>query len=109
MVNKTYAQYAAAANDSFSNKRDNAPNSIGYDGDYWGDDQTIEVTIGEFTGTFRGSHSGIRTNHTVGHSTHIYPGISGDFVGCKLRLNGTFYFAQKNGFFEGVLHNPKGE
>jgi len=79
------------------------------DGDFWGDDQTIEVTMGELSGTFRGSHSGIRTNHTVGHSSHIYQGISGDFVGCKLRLNGTFNFAQKNGSLEGVLHNPKGE
>ncbi len=78
-------------------------------GDFWGDDKTIEVTLGERTGIFRGSHSGIRTNHTAGHSTHIYQGISGDFVGCKLRLNGTFNFAQKNGSFEGVLHNPKGE
>ena len=49
------------------------------DGDFWGDDETVDVTWGDLTGTFRGRHSGTRTNHTVGDSNHIYQGIDGDF------------------------------
>jgi len=79
------------------------------DGDFWGDDETVDVTWGDLTGTFRGRHSGTRTNHTVGDSNHIYQGISGDFVGWKLTLNGTWDFPNKAGTCEGILHNPHGE
>jgi len=78
------------------------------DGDFWGKDHTVVVTWEGLTGTFRGSHSGIRTNHTVGHSTHVYHGIGGEFVGWKLKLNATWDFPNKQGVFEGILHNPHG-
>ncbi|NIP51748.1 MAG: hypothetical protein GWN61_21320 [candidate division Zixibacteria bacterium] len=79
------------------------------DGDFWGSDHSVEVTWGDLTGTFRGHHSGTRTNHSLGNSSHVYQGVSGDFVGWKLRLNGTWDFSNKQGILEGVLHNPKDE
>ncbi len=79
-------------------------------GDFWGDDHEVVVTWNGLTGTFRGSHSGIRVNYTVGDSSHVYQGIDGDFVGWKLRLNGTWDMSSaKSGILEGVLHNPHGE
>jgi len=79
------------------------------DGDFWGGDHVVLVTWEGLTGTFRGSHSGIRVNHTEGYSSHVYQGIGGDFDGWKLRLNGTWDFNAKAGVFEGVIHNPHGE
>ena len=80
------------------------------DGNFWGGDHVVLVTWEGLTGTFRGSHSGIRVNHTEGSSGHVYQGIGGDFVGWKLRLNGTWDMSSaKSGIFEGILHNPHGE
>jgi hypothetical protein len=86
-------------------------NLVTGDGDFWGDDYVVQVTWEGLTGTFRGSHSGIRTNHYDGCSTHIYQGIDGDFVGWKLRLNGIWNMHPdvKAGSLEGVLQNPHGE
>ncbi len=81
------------------------------DGDFFGDDELVEVSWGGLTGTFRGRHSGIAIDW-VGYSTRVYQGISGDFVGWKLRLDGVSYFNSgppKEGFFEGFIHNPHGE
>ncbi|UCG56119.1 MAG: hypothetical protein JSU70_14750 [Phycisphaerales bacterium] len=78
------------------------------DGDFWGDDHTVEVSWGDLTGTFRGRYGGITVNH-AGSSNHSYQGISGDFVGWKLRFDATWDFVGKTGAFEGVLHNPHGE
>ena len=80
------------------------------DGNFWGGDHVVLVTWEGLTGTFRGSHDGIRVNHTEGHSSHVYQGIGGDFMGWKLRLNGTWDMSSaKSGVFEGILHNPHGE
>ena len=81
------------------------------DGDFFGDDDLVEVSWGGLTGTFRGRHSGIAIDW-VGYSTRVYQGISGDFMGWKLRLDGVSYFKSgppKEGFFEGFIHNPHGE
>lgn len=80
------------------------------EGDFWGNDHEVVVTWGDLTGTFRGSHSGIRTDYTVGQSSHVYQGIDGDFVGWKLKLNGTWDMSSnKAGVLEGILHSPHGE
>ena len=86
-------------------------NLVTGDGDFWGHDHAVQVTWEGLTGTFCGSHSGIRTNHYDGTSTHIYQGIDGDFVGWKLKLNGTWNMHPdyKEGALEGVLQNPHGE
>jgi hypothetical protein len=78
------------------------------DGDFWGDDHAVEVTWGDLTGTFRGHYGGITVNH-AGSSNHSYQGISGDFVGWKLRFDATWDFIAKTGAFTGTLHNPHGE
>ncbi|MHC4167744.1 MAG: hypothetical protein ACYSWQ_12360 [Planctomycetota bacterium] len=80
------------------------------DGNFWGGDHVVLVTWEGLTGTFRGSHDGIRVNHTEGYSSHVYQGIGGDFVGWKLRLDGTWDMGSaKAGVLEGILHNPHGE
>jgi len=79
------------------------------DGDFWGKDHTIEVSWAGLTGVFRGSHSGTRVGHTTGYSTHVYHGIGGDFEGWKLKLNGTWDFASKQGSLEGIIKDPHGE
>jgi hypothetical protein len=81
------------------------------DGDFWGHDHEVVVTWNGLTGTFQGSHSGIRTNHYDSYSTHVFQGIDGDFVGWKLRLNGTWNMhpSVKEGALEGILQNPHGE
>ena len=86
-------------------------NLVTGDGDFWGHDHAVQVTWEGLTGTFSGSHSGIRTNHYDSYSTHIYQGIDGDFVGWKLKLNGTWNMnpAVKEGVFEGILQNPHSE
>lgn len=80
-------------------------------GDFWGKDHEVLVTWNGLTGTFQGSHSGIRTDYTVGSSSHIFQGIDGDFVGWTLRLNGTWNMHPdvKAGSLEGILHNPHSE
>lgn len=78
------------------------------DGDFWGDDHKVEVTWGDLTGTFRGRYGGITVEH-AGISNHSYQGISGDFVGWKLRFDATWDFVGKTGAFTGILHNPHGE
>jgi hypothetical protein len=78
------------------------------DGDFWGDDHAVEVTWGELSGTFRGHYGGITISHE-GFSNHAYQGISGDFVGWKLKLNGTWDFTNKKGVLEGTLQNPHGD
>jgi hypothetical protein len=75
------------------------------DGNFWGHDQSVEVTWGELTGTFRGTHSG-KTIDWVGYSTHVYHGASGDFEGCKLMLDGIFDYDTKSGILEGTLMVP---
>lgn len=80
----------------------------GGDGDFFGDDHTVEVTWGGLTGTFRGRHSGTTINQ-VGYGSHVYQGISGDFVGMKLKLYSVFYFDENRGEYEGVILNPHGE
>lgn len=80
------------------------------DGNFWGSDHAVLVTWQGLTGTFRGSHDGTRVNHTEGYSSHVYQGIGGDFVGWKLRLNGTWDMGSaKAGVLEGILQNPHGE
>ena len=78
------------------------------DGDFWGDDHEVVVTWEGLTGTFRGRYGGITIGH-AGNSNHSYQGISGDFVGWKLRFDATWDFIGKTGVFEGVLQNPHGE
>ncbi|MGD8501818.1 MAG: hypothetical protein PVJ86_14295 [Phycisphaerales bacterium] len=78
------------------------------DGNFWGDDHTVEVTWNGLTGTFRGRHTG-KTIDWVGYSTHVYHGISGDFDGMKLMLDGIFDYATKSGVLEGILQGPPGE
>jgi len=78
------------------------------DGDFWGDDHKVEVTWGDLTGTFRGRYGGITVEH-AGISNHSYQGISGDFVGWKLRFDATWDFIGKTGAFTGILYNPHGE
>ena len=80
------------------------------DGNFWGSDHAVLVTWEGLTGTFRGSHDGTRVNHTEGYSSHVYQGIGGDFVGWKLRLDGTWDMSSaKAGVLEGTLQNPHGE
>jgi len=81
------------------------------DGNFWGKDHEVVVTWNGLTGTFRGSHDGIRVNFTEASSSHVYQGIDGAFVGWKLRLNGIWNMdpAVKAGDFEGILHNPHGD
>ena len=79
------------------------------DGDFWGKDHEVVVTWNNLTGTFRGSHSGIRVNHTVGCSSHVYQGIGGDFDGWKLRFDATWDFNAKTGACTGTIRNPHGE
>jgi len=76
----------------------------------WIDDEGV-LHLRGITYDLRGTHDGIRVNHTEGYSSHVYQGIGGDFVGWKLRLNGTWNMdpAVKAGVFEGILHNPHGE
>ena len=78
------------------------------DGDFWGNDHEVVVTWNGLTGTFQGSHSGIRVNHTEGSSSHVFQGIDGDFVGWKLRLNGSWNFGSKTGACTGILQDPHG-
>ncbi len=78
------------------------------DGNLWGDDDTVEVTWGELSGTFRGRHTG-KTIDWVGYTKHVYHGISGDFVGMKLMLDGVMDYATKSGSLEGILLDPHGE
>jgi hypothetical protein len=78
------------------------------DGNFWGSDQSVELTWGALTGTFEGSHSG-KTIDWVGYSTHVYRGVSGDFEGCKLTLDGIFDYATKSGVFQGTIKYPPGE
>lgn len=75
------------------------------DGNFWGHDESVQVTWGELTGTFRGTHSG-KTIDWVGYSTHVYHGVSGDFEGCKLMLDGIFDYATKSGVLQGMIQKP---
>jgi hypothetical protein len=80
------------------------------EGDFWGYEYA-QVTWGDLTGTFQGSHGGIRKNFYDSSAVHIYDGIDGDFIGWKLRLNATYNMHPdvKAGSFEGTLLNPHGE
>ncbi len=78
------------------------------DGDFWGQDHIVQVTWGDLEGTFRGSYGGTTVSHT-GYSNHSYQGISGDFVGWKLKLDGTWDFVSKEGVLSGTIQDPEGE
>jgi len=78
------------------------------DGNFWGSDHSVEVTWGELSGTFQGTHGG-KTIDWVGYSTHVYHGVSGDFEGCKLMLDGIFDYATKSGTLQGTIQYPPDE
>jgi len=80
------------------------------EGDFWGHEYA-QVTWGDLTGTFQGTHGGTRTNFYDGTSINVYECIDGDLIGWRLRLKGIWDMHPdvKAGSFEGILQNPYGD